>query len=341
MVLSDQCHRCKVRCSGQTTPCERCSRSQNPCTYSLGKPVGKPKGHKQNISRRPNRHQELGNAAPAGVVPVSRPELSNLVAMESFTTTFSGSNIDTDFGFPDPLLEPGLSSSKARQRHSKVDSPGQTFPIAFRDESTPPPERLEIYSDFDPRVLKSSAVSLTSDGPSSMWESAENLRENEEAFPLQIITRLYEQQQCIAWAPIENTLTVARQGLDAVSRYISTVPTASGPVPVSTSLLMAYLLVLQLSLGCYAELGPQAAKMFKNISSEDSRYTETLSIGGYTFEDSESCCGVLEALVSAERKRGQAVLQRLLDISHGANSASDDRIGFLELLRSGVVGAAT
>jgi len=42
----DQCYRCKVRCSGAgQNDCERCLQSSSICTYSLGKPVGKPSKH--------------------------------------------------------------------------------------------------------------------------------------------------------------------------------------------------------------------------------------------------------------------------------------------------------
>jgi Fungal Zn(2)-Cys(6) binuclear cluster domain len=38
----DQCHRCKVRCCSGRPSCERCQKNGSTCTYSLGKPLGKP-----------------------------------------------------------------------------------------------------------------------------------------------------------------------------------------------------------------------------------------------------------------------------------------------------------
>jgi hypothetical protein len=42
----DQCHRCKVACDGGRPTCDRCERNGSACTYSTGKPIGKPKGSK-------------------------------------------------------------------------------------------------------------------------------------------------------------------------------------------------------------------------------------------------------------------------------------------------------
>ncbi|KAH8703046.1 hypothetical protein BGW36DRAFT_82182 [Talaromyces proteolyticus] len=42
----DQCHRCKVACNGERPTCNRCVMNESPCTYSTGKPIGKPKGSK-------------------------------------------------------------------------------------------------------------------------------------------------------------------------------------------------------------------------------------------------------------------------------------------------------
>lgn len=42
----DQCHRCKIACDGGRPTCERCATNGSACTYSIGKPIGKPKGSK-------------------------------------------------------------------------------------------------------------------------------------------------------------------------------------------------------------------------------------------------------------------------------------------------------
>ncbi|EEA21611.1 hypothetical protein PMAA_054120 [Talaromyces marneffei ATCC 18224] len=42
----DQCHRCKVACDGGRPTCQRCAMNESACTYSTGKPIGKPKGSK-------------------------------------------------------------------------------------------------------------------------------------------------------------------------------------------------------------------------------------------------------------------------------------------------------
>ncbi|TID16020.1 Copper amine oxidase 1 [Venturia nashicola] len=47
----DQCYRCKVKCTGERPACERCQSSNSACTYSTGKPLGKPKGSKNKVQR--------------------------------------------------------------------------------------------------------------------------------------------------------------------------------------------------------------------------------------------------------------------------------------------------
>lgn len=42
VTACDQCYRCKVRCSGTREACDRCLQNGSICTYSLGKPLGKP-----------------------------------------------------------------------------------------------------------------------------------------------------------------------------------------------------------------------------------------------------------------------------------------------------------
>jgi len=53
----DQCYRCKVRCSGAgQNDCERCLQNSNICTYSLGRPVGKPS--KNGRGREPRKKMQ-------------------------------------------------------------------------------------------------------------------------------------------------------------------------------------------------------------------------------------------------------------------------------------------
>jgi hypothetical protein len=51
MMLTEQCYRCKVKCNGVKPSCERCEGSKSACTYSTGKPLGKPKGSKNKVQR--------------------------------------------------------------------------------------------------------------------------------------------------------------------------------------------------------------------------------------------------------------------------------------------------
>lgn len=47
----DQCHRRKLRCSRQKPACERCHFSNLQCTYSLSRPVGRPKRLAPSIAK--------------------------------------------------------------------------------------------------------------------------------------------------------------------------------------------------------------------------------------------------------------------------------------------------
>jgi hypothetical protein len=60
VTACDQCYRCKVRCSGTREACDRCLQNGSTCTYSLGKPLGKPPKHgrgraPKNKNQRPKR----------------------------------------------------------------------------------------------------------------------------------------------------------------------------------------------------------------------------------------------------------------------------------------------
>jgi len=61
----DQCHRCKIACDGGRPTCERCATNGSACTYSTGKPMGKPKGSK-------NRSKLDAQKAPTNEVGTER-----------------------------------------------------------------------------------------------------------------------------------------------------------------------------------------------------------------------------------------------------------------------------
>lgn len=57
VTACDQCYRCKVRCSGTQESCDRCLQNSSICTYSLGKPLGKPP--KNGRGRAPKHNNQL------------------------------------------------------------------------------------------------------------------------------------------------------------------------------------------------------------------------------------------------------------------------------------------
>jgi hypothetical protein len=59
----DQCHRCKIACDGRRPTCNRCAKSNSVCTYSTGKPLGKPKGSK-NHSKLETRSSAAPKSGP-------------------------------------------------------------------------------------------------------------------------------------------------------------------------------------------------------------------------------------------------------------------------------------
>jgi hypothetical protein len=48
----DQCHRCKLKCSRNKPQCQRCESMASPCTYSTGRPLGKPRGSTNRRNRK-------------------------------------------------------------------------------------------------------------------------------------------------------------------------------------------------------------------------------------------------------------------------------------------------
>ncbi|KAJ2906251.1 hypothetical protein MKZ38_002330 [Zalerion maritima] len=59
-IACDQCHRCKLRCTRELPQCERCRKTDSPCTFSTGKPLGKPKGSKNKVKTATAGQQQQG-----------------------------------------------------------------------------------------------------------------------------------------------------------------------------------------------------------------------------------------------------------------------------------------
>ena len=55
----DQCHRCKLRCTRELPHCQRCHKIGSACTFSTGKPIGKPRGSKNRNSIRKVQGSEI------------------------------------------------------------------------------------------------------------------------------------------------------------------------------------------------------------------------------------------------------------------------------------------
>lgn len=58
LMFGNQCYRRKTRCNGEKLSCDGCVAIKSPCTYSTGKPLGKPKGSK-NKFKRPKPSDEV------------------------------------------------------------------------------------------------------------------------------------------------------------------------------------------------------------------------------------------------------------------------------------------
>ena len=68
----DQCHRCKVACDGGRPRCDRCEKNASACTYSTGKPIGKPKGSKNRNKLEVQRTATNKiDVAPAAQLPAN------------------------------------------------------------------------------------------------------------------------------------------------------------------------------------------------------------------------------------------------------------------------------
>ncbi|CZT03575.1 uncharacterized protein RAG0_10296 [Rhynchosporium agropyri] len=85
VTACDQCYRCKVRCSGQRDACDRCVRNKNTCTYSLGRPLGKPPKNgrgrapkKRNHSPRPKRLSRSNDTQASSSSRGKRPQLDGV-----------------------------------------------------------------------------------------------------------------------------------------------------------------------------------------------------------------------------------------------------------------------
>jgi hypothetical protein len=60
----DQCYRTKQTCSKSLPRCQRCLDASNPCTYSFGKFMGKPK--RSSKIRRESPSNEMGDTSNSG-----------------------------------------------------------------------------------------------------------------------------------------------------------------------------------------------------------------------------------------------------------------------------------
>jgi len=103
----DQCYRCKVRCSGPRDNCDRCLQSGNICTYSLGKPLGKPPKNGR------------------GKNPKSKPQTTKRLRCSS-----EDAQADAD-GFDQPEC-PSPSSSASGRKRRRLDSEAQKVLVRLR-----------------------------------------------------------------------------------------------------------------------------------------------------------------------------------------------------------------
>lgn len=77
----DQCHRCKVACNGGRPACDRCETNGSTCTYSTGKPIGKPKGSKNRskseIQRAATNKVDTSSSTPLIAIEASAKRRMN------------------------------------------------------------------------------------------------------------------------------------------------------------------------------------------------------------------------------------------------------------------------
>ncbi|KIM96670.1 hypothetical protein OIDMADRAFT_182893 [Oidiodendron maius Zn] len=96
-VACDQCHRCKLRCTRELPRCERCSHLGSPCTFSTGKPIGKPRGRKNknpriSIANLRDKQDQTGSIITLDVTQPKQPP--SFIANESSQTIVGSPGID-------------------------------------------------------------------------------------------------------------------------------------------------------------------------------------------------------------------------------------------------------
>lgn len=353
----DQCHRRKERCTGHI-PCDRCTSSSSTCTYSLGRPLGKPKG------RRNTTTSGIQSSPPSSA---SWPTIQNRVSKEiprkeqrpnlnvgEDTNTYNamvGAALENQ---PQSLTPAAKTSSSTLELFDTGTLGG--FQFTFGD-STQPMISLsdqdigDITTEFGdfpsaPGILAQSNGHYTPEKepplstPGSHWpslimpakaETQSNSSMPRRDFPLGIITALHNQQKSISWASISETLLIAREGLDSVSQHIFDLPPLTQPASISSTLLIASFLILQQAIACYTELGTQATARFERSKNGQSDGGETLLVGGFRIEGSESCKSVLDVLIRAEVSRGRSILARLQQVANELRKVGDDKTGLFEI----------
>ncbi|KXT15064.1 hypothetical protein AC579_1501 [Pseudocercospora musae] len=93
----DQCFRRKHPCLGGRPSCEQCLKNGLICTYSTGRPVGKPKGHKKRRMSGSTSSTTSSSMMPYSKLPVPlQPQLSAALvsSRESSVSTTSGAEGD-------------------------------------------------------------------------------------------------------------------------------------------------------------------------------------------------------------------------------------------------------
>lgn len=255
---------------------------------------------------------------PQPVVPNSNPNTSNASGLFStdtlgtFPFIFDGTS---QHGLP--LTSQDTSETTGELRHF-----ASALGVWGNINDMPTPQRNHPFSPTTQSWPGSGIGTAVSQNVSGM------LRRD---FPLDIIAALYSQQKSISWAPIGETLLIAREGLDAVSQYISDLSSMTTPASISSTVALASLLILQQALACYTELRVQAAARFERGKNGESDSLETLYIGEFQIRGSESCKSVLEALVKAEVSRGHVILARLQQVAEELHKVGDDKTGLLEV----------
>ncbi|KAG9238415.1 hypothetical protein BJ875DRAFT_451126 [Amylocarpus encephaloides] len=138
----DQCYRTKQTCSKSLPRCKRCLDAANPCTYSFGKFMGKPK--RSNKIRRQSSNNDLGEMSSGG-------KFFGLLNLKNEVPEPQRSPPVTDIGSPTQsvwtssswdLLPEGLSSE-----NSSTSNP--TSPTRVRTQSTTGGNRLMVTPACD------------------------------------------------------------------------------------------------------------------------------------------------------------------------------------------------